>query len=128
MYSMQLGRSAVEIANEKADGVLAAALARAREETAALAEEYASTSTTLHTTQASLSACQEQLQAALQSWEEEKQASIEAASIAASSSFQRAELIDENSRILEELIATKMKLATVCCSIDIPFIFVLNIP
>jgi len=108
---LQLGRSAVEIANEKADGVLAAALARAREETATIAEEYASAAAELAIRDEELVHCRAQLELMTRACEQERSTSIGAAALASASAQRRAELEDENAQILESLINTKLQFA-----------------
>jgi hypothetical protein len=115
---LRMGRDAATLANEHADGVLAAALARAREETVAVSEEYAVAAARLQTVEDELAAVQAQLEEAKHGWEEEKTGSLEAAAVASQASYARAELEAESGSLLGQLIAAKVQCASLAMERD----------
>lgn len=99
-------------------GVLAIALARAREETNAVAEEYAITAAQLTAQDEELRQLRDELSQTRKQADEERQASIEAASAVAAAAYRRAELEDEIEWMLQDLISTKMNYANISLEFD----------
>ena len=98
-------------ANDKADGVLASALARAREETALVAEEFARASAHLTAAEEECARVKEQCEILREECAREREAAISSATQASEASMQRFQLEEENGVLLEDLIEAKMKCA-----------------
>jgi hypothetical protein len=114
----KLGRSQVAVANSKADTVLSNALARAREETSAIAEEYAKAAALLQAREEELKDARKLADSAVKSRDEERRAATEAATVAAAASLRRAELEAETEGMLEDLISTKIRCADLAQEVE----------
>ena len=109
--SLQLS-SLTKEANTKSDITLATALAMAREETAAVAQEYAQACAACKALEDEVKVLKRSIEMAVKSKNEETQSAIAAATLATAASIRRAELEAETDGLLQELIETKMKCAT----------------
>ena len=108
---MQLS-SLTKEANTKSDITLATALAMAREETAAVAQEYAQACAACKALEDEVKVLKRSIEMAVKSKNEETQSAIAAATLATAASIRRAELEAETDGLLQELIETKMRCAT----------------
>jgi len=109
--SLQLS-SLTKEANTKSDITLATALAMAREETAAVAQEYAQACAACKALEDEVKVLKRSIEMAVKSKNEETQSAIAAATLATAASIRRAELEAETDGLLQELIETKMRCAT----------------
>ena len=97
--------------NSKSDSTLATALAMAREETAAVAQEYAQACAECRALEDEVKLLKRTVEMAVKAKNEETQSAIAAATLATAASIRRAELEAETDGLLEELIETKMRCA-----------------
>jgi hypothetical protein len=104
--------------NSKSDTTLATALAMAREETAAVAQEYAQACAECRALEDEIKLLKRTVEMAVKAKNEETQSAIQAATLATAASIRRAELEAETDGLLEELIETKMRCANLAEEAD----------
>ena len=104
--------------SSKSDITLATALAMAREETAAVAQEYAQACAECRALEDEVKILKRSVEMAVKAKNEETQACLAAATTATAASTRRAELELETDGLLQELIETKMRCANLAEDAD----------
>jgi hypothetical protein len=104
--------------SSKSDITLATALAMAREETAAVAQEYAQACAECRALEDEVKVLKRSVEMAVKAKNEETQSAIAASTIATAASIRRAELELETDGLLQELIETKMRCANLAEDAD----------